>query len=180
MPHSVAALLIAGVLAVTVTAVGGGNDPIETAAGATGLAASVPADGGPDLPQPSAPALVQRRVDIEMQDYRFSPTSLDVKVGETVTFVFNNTGRVIHDAFIGDRAAQEEHEQQMRSRKDPNDHRGHDGGVTVSPGETGALRYFFDTPGTLEIGCHQIGHYKLGMKMILNVVPGAPSPAKAT
>jgi uncharacterized cupredoxin-like copper-binding protein len=93
-----------------------------------------------------------------------------VKVGETVTFVFTNVGKAVHDAFIGDKAAQEQHEKEMREMKEGHDH-AHAGGVTVHPGETGALRYFFDKPGDLEIGCHQPGHYKYGMKVVINVNP---------
>jgi uncharacterized cupredoxin-like copper-binding protein len=146
--------------------------------GAVLLAGALVVIGSPadaDGPAAPVPPLVTRRVDIEMRDVAFAPTALDVKLGETVTFVFKNTGTMVHDAFVGDRAAQDHHEKEMRSMTDPNDHHSHEGGVTVHPGETGALRYFFDKPGALEIGCHQLGHYALGMKVVINVSPGVPS-----
>ena len=119
--------------------------------------------------EPPAPAHgEERRVDLEMQDIAFSPTALDVKLGETVTFVFTNKGRLVHDAFIGDKAAQDHHAQEMRESGGSHNH-AHEGGVTVPPGQKGALRYRFDKLGTLEIGCHEPGHYEAGMKVILNV-----------
>ena len=124
--------------------------------------------------------MVARRIDIKMVDTAFAPAAVKVNVGETITFVFANTGRQTHDAFIGDKAAQEHHEEEMRARKDPNDHHGHEGGVIVPPGETGSFRYFFDKPGTLEIGCHQPYHYDLGMKVLIEVVPGLPPMGSAT
>lgn len=120
-----------------------------------------------------------RRVDIEMRDVASMPASVEVKLRETVTFVFKNTGRMVHDAFLGEKEAQDRHEEEMRSMKDPNDHHGHEGGVTVYPGETGAIRHFFDKPGTFEIGCHQLGHYTYGMKVIIEVFPGVSPPSMA-
>ena len=104
-----------------------------------------------------------------MTELAFSPATLDVKVGETINFVFTNNGNLQHDAFLGDKAAQEDHEKEMRAMTDPNDHGGHEGGVTVPAGQTGALRHTFDKPGTLEIGCHEPGHYPAGMKLTINV-----------
>lgn len=104
-----------------------------------------------------------------MVDIGFKPAAIEVKRGETVSFVFTNRGRIPHDAFLGDGKEQDEHEQEMRAMKDPNDHAGHEGGITVDPGQTGALRYSFTEPGTLEIGCHQPGHYAAGMKVSIKV-----------
>ena len=42
--------------------------------------------------------------------------ALTVKAGETVTFVFHNAGKIRHDAFLGDEAAQAEHEKKMREQ----------------------------------------------------------------
>lgn len=143
----------------------------EVAAASAGEPATVdvPADGKPGPVQPPALPAMQRRIDIEMIDTAFSPTSLEVRVGETIDFVFTNTGKQIHDAFIGDQAAQEAHEKEMRAEKGHHDHAGHEGAVTVHPGETGAIRYRFEEPGALEIGCHQPYHYGAGMKIVINV-----------
>ena len=109
-----------------------------------------------------------RTVRIEMRDVAYSPESISVKRGETVRFVFTNRGKVIHDAFVGDEAAQADHEQEMRAGGDEH---GHDGGgsVTVAPGKTAELEQTFTKVGTTLIGCHEPGHYDAGMKITVTV-----------
>lgn len=109
-------------------------------------------------------------IDVEMVDIAFKPTELTVAEGEEVTFRFTNNGKVAHDAFIGDRDAQAEHEMQMREGS--SGHGGHDTGgdaVTVEPGDTESLTMTFADAGKIEIGCHQPGHYAAGMKIDVTV-----------
>ncbi len=114
-----------------------------------------------------------RTVEIDMADNAFEPDAIDVTEGETVRFVFTNTGNVAHDAFVGDQAAQDGHAMDMREAEDDDHGGGHGGGnsaaVTVEPGDTGELTHTFDETGSLEIGCHQPGHYESGMKLALDV-----------
>ena len=114
-----------------------------------------------------------RTVEVAMVDIAFEPVRLEVNRGETVRFRFTNRGKVAHDAFIGDRDAQADHEAEMADMKDNDAHGGHgdddDDAVTVEPGDTGELTYTFDEPATLEMGCHQPGHYDAGMKMTIAV-----------
>jgi uncharacterized cupredoxin-like copper-binding protein len=110
-----------------------------------------------------------RTIDIDMRDNDFSPAGVQVKTGEQVQFVFHNKGAVAHDAFIGDDAAQMAHEQEMRMSSDMA-HGGHGSdGVTVEPGKTATLSHTFDKSGTTIIGCHQLDHYTLGMRINVNV-----------
>jgi uncharacterized cupredoxin-like copper-binding protein len=108
-----------------------------------------------------------RTIDVEMRDIAFSPTSVDVRAGETVRFNFKNTGQVEHDAFIGDAAAQDAHEKEMREGH--GDHGKEANAVSVKPGKSASLTYTFDTPGQLLIGCHEPGHYVGGMRITVNV-----------
>ena len=115
-----------------------------------------------------------RTVEVTMVDIAFEPDSIEVAAGESVRFVFTNDGELTHDAFVGDSAAQADHEQQMRDAEDDNgmDHDGgdaDDGAVTVEPGDTAELTYTFDEAGTIEIGCHQPDHYDAGMKIDVEV-----------
>lgn len=112
-----------------------------------------------------------RTVEVEMVDIAFEPDSLDVDQGATVRFVFTNTGAIAHDAFLGDAAAQDDHEMQMREADDAGDMGGDEaeGAITVEPGGTGELTYTFDKAGTFEVGCHQVGHYDAGMKITVTV-----------
>ena len=108
-----------------------------------------------------------RVVEVTMADIRFETESLSVAAGETVEFRFVNEGQIPHDAFIGDTAAQEQHGVEMAGMA------GHDhgtaGAVTVQPGATETLTYTFDEAGSLEVGCHQPGHYEAGMKIAVTV-----------
>lgn len=42
-------------------------------------------------------------------------------------------------------------------------------GITLEPGESGELTHTFDEAGTIEIGCHQPGHYDAGMRANITV-----------
>jgi uncharacterized cupredoxin-like copper-binding protein len=123
------------------------------------LAACGPGGGsGTAADDPSA-----RTIEVEMRDIAFAPTAVEVRTGEKVRFVFRNTGQVVHDAFIGDLAAQEAHEREMREGK-AHDHGKDPTAVSVRPGRSGSITYTFSQPGQLLIGCHQPGHYIGGMK----------------
>ena len=113
-----------------------------------------------------------RTVKIDMADNVFKPNTVTVAKGETVRFAFTNTGTVAHDAFIGDQAAQAGHEMQMSKGDAGMSGGGHgtDGNaITVKPGDTSDLIYTFDATGSLQVGCHQPGHYAGGMKLAIDV-----------
>lgn len=129
-----------------------------------------------------------RTVEIEMVDNAFEPTDVEVEAGETVRFVFRNNGAVVHDAVIGDEAAQDDHEDEMRAAEETTtsdtegemggmDHgatseggdEGEEAAITVQPGEEGEITYTFDAAGELLIGCHEPGHYDAGMKVTVDV-----------
>lgn len=115
-------------------------------------------------------AAADRVVNVTMRDIAYDPTTVEVKAGETVRFVFNNEGQIRHDAFIGDEAAQVEHEQEMReAESDGKDGHGDGHGVTVDPGDINTLTHTFKVGDVLVIGCHQPGHYAAGMKLALKV-----------
>ena len=102
-------------------------------------------------------------VTIAMEDVKFDQTTLTVKAGETIDFQFTNVGQVAHDAYIGDTAAQMDHETEMADMGEAGGHSMEDGALTLQPGESGELTYTFDEPGTYQVGCHQPGHYAAGM-----------------
>ena len=137
---------------------GGGGHTAGHMDGSTGTSAA--------LPEPS------QTVDVTMVDIGYRPTTLNVHRGDRVEFVFHNEGKIPHDAFIGNTAAQAEHEQQMGQGGNGSMGGGHmseANAITVEPGSTGHLTYMFDQPGTTEIACHQPGHYTAGMKIAVTV-----------
>ncbi|MGI8793741.1 MAG: cupredoxin domain-containing protein [Acidimicrobiales bacterium] len=113
-----------------------------------------------------------RTVKVQMRDIAYSIDALDVKQGETITFEFKNTGKVDHDAFVGDEMAQADHEKEMAGGSDSGmnmDHGSDADAITVKPGKTETLTYTFDKAGGVLIGCHQTGHYAAGMKIVVTV-----------
>ena len=111
----------------------------------------------------------QRTVDVAMEDIKFVQPALTVQAGETIDFRFTNNGKVAHDAFVGDNAAQMEHEAEMAQMGDTRDHDQEEAAIVLQPGESGKLSYTFSEAGTYEVGCHQPGHYAAGMKMDVTV-----------
>jgi uncharacterized cupredoxin-like copper-binding protein len=109
-----------------------------------------------------------RTIDVDMKDIAYAPTSVDVKVGQPVKFVFHNKGATQHDAFIGDEAAQDDHEKEMRGTGRMG-HKGATDAITVKPGKAGSITRTFDTAGPVLIGCHEPGHYAGGMKLQVNI-----------
>lgn len=122
---------------------------------------------------------------ITMTDSAFSPDKFEVRVGESVTFRFVNTGLVRHEAVIGDLAYQDAHAQMMedfstapvagppgQSRRamrhpgmnDPN-------AVVVEPGQSAELTFSFARAGQIFIGCHETGHWDAGMQASITINP---------
>ena len=96
-------------------------------------------------------------------DFRFDPASITVTAGEIVTFRVTNTGAIPHDFTLGDESTQQAHAEEMEEMAgmampdEPN-------AFEIEPGETRELTWHFTEPGSLLIGCHQVGHYEAGMK----------------
>ena len=125
--------------------------------------------GGSDHDSHGSTAAASRTIDVTMKEFAYEPSSVSVKSGETVKFVFHNEGQILHDAFLGDEAAQTEHEAAMKPGGDKMDD--HDASaIKVIPGKTGEITHTFDKAGeALIIGCHETGHYTAGMKMTVTV-----------
>ncbi len=119
------------------------------------------------------------RVEVEMTDLAFDPSGFEVAQGATVTFVFDNTDTIDHEALIGDETAQDEHEAEMVDSGDDMggmDDMSHKSGasdpsesVLVAPGESAEITYTFDETGDVMLGCHQAGHYEGGMVATITV-----------
>jgi uncharacterized cupredoxin-like copper-binding protein len=109
------------------------------------------------------PPAVSRTIDVAMTDDAYGPSTMAVATGETVRFVFRNGGRVVHEALIGDATVQAQHDAMANMS--------HSGlpVIDVAPGASGELIYTFTRPGTVLIGCHQLGHYALGMRAVITV-----------
>jgi len=148
-------LALVAVIAVVLAACSGGGGDSSPAA------PSSPTDAA------SAPA-VPTRVEVQLADaMTIEPATMSVPAGEPVTFVVTNTGAIEHEFFLGDEAAQAEHEQEMAEMGGM----GHDEemGIAVDPGATKELTVTFPEAGTILAGCHVPGHYPAGMKATVEI-----------
>ena len=113
-------------------------------------------------------------IEVAMVDNAYEPAEVEVAAGEEVTFVFDNGGAALHEAYVGDEAAQEEHAMAM-AEADAAGETEHGGGhgdaevLEVEAGDDGRLSHTFEQPGEYLIGCHQPGHYEDGMKLQVTV-----------
>jgi uncharacterized cupredoxin-like copper-binding protein len=113
-------------------------------------------------------------IEIVMVDNTFEPAEVEVAAGEEVTFVFDNRGAALHEAYVGDEAAQEDHAMAMAEAEEAGETE-HGGGhgdaevLEVEAGHDGRLSHTFEQPGEYLIGCHQPGHYEDGMKLQVTV-----------
>lgn len=136
--------------------------------------------------EPGKAAKVDRTVKVTMREMSFKPTSLKVKVGETIRFIVTNTSEIDHDFTIGDIAAQTEHREEMAKAAETGgemEHGDDPNAITVKAGQSGELIWRFTRVGSLEFDCNIPGHYEAGMKGVIAVLGkggGANAGAPAT
>jgi uncharacterized cupredoxin-like copper-binding protein len=123
----------------------------------------------PSTPPSTARAsAVATRIEVKLLDTsKIEPASMTVAAGVPVTFVVTNAGATDHEFYLGDEAAQSEHEKEMVSmgrmtHDEPQ-------GIAIKPGETKELTYTFAEAGETIAGCHVAGHYGGGMKAAITV-----------
>jgi uncharacterized cupredoxin-like copper-binding protein len=119
------------------------------------------ADSGA-MGEPAAPSEATRTISVEAFDMAFDPETISVEPGEVVTFEVTNTGEAVHEFFLGDRAMQQEHADEMA---DMDGNMAHDEpySIRLEPGETKELTWRFAESGEIEFACHEPGHYQAGM-----------------
>lgn len=150
--------------------------PLTAILAATALAlAACGGSGGTDERTGTGdPPAAPRDVHVSMVDNAYSPSTVDVEAGETVRFVIHNDGSVRHDALLGDAAAQDMHEAEVRAAGDGAEaadamEHGEVPAITIEPGQIGELVHTFEERGPLIVGCHEPGHYDAGMQIAVNV-----------
>jgi uncharacterized cupredoxin-like copper-binding protein len=117
------------------------------------------------------PQTASRTLAIAMgDDMRFTPSTLEVKQGETVRFVVTNKGRLLHEMVIGDRKSLDEHAALMA--KFPTMEHDEPFMAHVSPGRQETLVWTFNRAGEFEFACLVDGHFKAGMLGTIKVVAG--------
>jgi len=105
---------------------------------------------------------VDRTIDVSMLDkMRFEPSSLNVKLGETIKFVARNTGKVMHEFVLGTQETNDKHAALMV--KFPGMEHDAPYMAHVEPGKTGEIVWTFNEPGEFKFACLIAGHYQAGM-----------------
>ncbi len=113
---------------------------------------------------------VSRTVTLKMSDdMRFTPDRVEVKRGETIRFVVQNDGKVLHELVIGTKQELDEHAALML--KFPNMEHDEPYMAHVDPGKKGEIVWTFNRAGDFDFACLIAGHYQAGMVGKIKVTP---------
>ena len=105
---------------------------------------------------------VKRTISIRMLDeMRFSPSTLEVRQGETVRLVMKNTGKLMHELVIGTKQDLDEHDALMM--KFPGMEHDEPYMAHVKPGASEEIVWTFNRPGEFDFACLIAGHFEAGM-----------------
>ena len=114
------------------------------------------------------PAKARRTIEVDMADtMRFSPSTVEVKAGETVKFIVRNTGKVMHEMVIGTEQELMKHAEVMK--KHPGMEHDEPYMAHVAPGKREEIAWTFTKAGTFMYGCLIPGHWEAGMKGTIKV-----------
>lgn len=114
------------------------------------------------------PKKVSRTIKVDMTEMRFVPAELTVKRGETIRFVVNNSGHLMHEMVLGRMEDLKQHAELMR--KHPEMEHDEPYMAHVAAGKTGSLVWQFTRAGEFHYGCLIPGHFESGMVGRVRVV----------
>jgi len=152
---------------------------------ATAFAAGAHGDGhGAASGEPGKASQASRAINVEMHDNYYEPETIEVKPGETVRFVVENKGNLVHEFNIGTPGMHDAHQKEMQmmvehgviqggqihhdmmnmdmgnghsmKHNDPNS-------VLLEPGQSEEVVWTFADKGNIEFACNVPGHYQAGM-----------------
>ena len=130
------------------------------------------------------PNKVDRTVKIKMYDNYYEPNVIKVKKGETIRFIVENLGELVHEYNIGTKEMHVEHKQEMQklvdheiiladkidkikmkkmSKMDHSFGHSHANSVMLEPKQKGEIIWKFSKDINLEMACNVPGHYESGM-----------------
>ena len=108
------------------------------------------------------PSKVTRTINHVMTDkFRFTPSEVTVKRGETVRFVVANGGQLMHEMVLGTVQELKEHAELMK--KFPEMEHEDSNMAHVKPGTKGAIVWQFTKAGEYQFACLIPGHFEAGM-----------------
>lgn len=103
-----------------------------------------------------------RKINVVMDDtMRFTPSTIKIRVGETVTLVVRNNGKIMHEAVIGSMKELNAHADMMR--KFPEMEHEAPYMAHVKPSMSQEIVWTFNKPGEFNFACLIAGHFEAGM-----------------
>ncbi|MBB5322876.1 cupredoxin domain-containing protein [Marinobacter oulmenensis] len=134
--------------------------------------------------EPGKASQASRTINVEMYDNYYEPEMIDVEPGETVRFVVENKGNLVHEFNIGTPGMHDAHQKEMKmmvehgviqggqihhDMMDMDMGNGHSmkhddpNSVLLEPGESQEVVWTFSDKGNVEFACNVPGHYQAGM-----------------
>ena len=108
------------------------------------------------------PRKVSRVIRLTMTDaFRYSPSQITVKRGETVKFIVKNQGKQLHEMILGTPVELLAHAALMK--KFPEMEHADANMTHVLPGANGEMVWQFTQAGEFQFGCLVPGHFEAGM-----------------
>lgn len=115
-----------------------------------------------DFGREGNPKQVTRVIKLDMSDgFRFTPSDVRVKRGETIKFVISNSGKQLHEMVLGTAEDLKKHADLMK--KFPNMEHADANMAHVRPGTKGEIIWQFTQAGEYQFACLIPGHYEAGM-----------------
>lgn len=103
-----------------------------------------------------------RKINVVMDDtMRFTPDTIKVRKGETVTLVVTNKGKIMHEAVLGGMQELKAHADMMR--KFPEMEHEAPYMAHVKPGMSQEIIWTFNKSGEFYFACLITGHFEAGM-----------------
>jgi uncharacterized cupredoxin-like copper-binding protein len=115
---------------------------------------------------PAARSEGRRVVEIhQLPSKRFSPDTITVQPGETVTFRVVNDDTTFHEFMVADSETHAKRDKEMAEMgSEPMAMEDERNVITLRGGQTEELTWRFPQKGTVTFACHQPGHYAAGMR----------------
>ena len=130
------------------------------------------------------PNKIDRIVNIKMYDNYYEPNLIKIKKGETIKFIVENLGEMVHEYNIGTKEMHIKHQPEMQklvdheillvdkidrvkmkkmSKMDHSLGHSHSNSIMLEPKTSGEIIWKFSKDVNLEMACNVPGHYESGM-----------------
>ncbi len=133
---------------------------------------------------------VTRVIKVVMYDNYYSPSSFQIKEGETIKFEVENAGMLVHEFNIANKMMHMKHQPEMvkmaengillafsidnekmkkMAKIDKSMAHSHSNSVLLEPKQKGEIIWKFDNAVNIEVACNVPGHYQAGMIAKVNI-----------